>query len=65
MRLLKAAKAKAREQLRHMPGVDGFGVGDGCVRVYVQDETAARRLPREIESVPLVAVISGPIHALR
>lgn len=61
---LKAAKARAREQLSGVPGVEGFGIGDRCLRIYVRDEATARKIPREISGVPIVAVVSGVIQAL-
>lgn len=59
--LLKAAKAKAKQQFAHLNGVTGFGIGDGTVRVYVLNDDAKKQLPTIIDEVPLEIIVSGEI----
>lgn len=35
--ILKKAKAKAKLLFSSVPGVEGFGIGDECIRIYVQN----------------------------
>lgn len=61
---LRRAKARAKDELlTAIDGVEGVGLGDGVVRVYVRDELVARRLPPELDGVPLEPVIVGEITA--
>ena len=44
-----------------VPGCCGFGIGDGTIRVYVTEPAVARKLPEEIEGVPIEPVVVGEI----
>jgi len=46
-----------------MPGVEGIGIGDGVLRVYVRDVNLIARLPRSCEKVDIEFVITGDITA--
>jgi hypothetical protein len=61
--LLKV-KAAARDELGRIDGVQGFGVGDGSLRVYVQDAGVKKHLPLEFRGAPIECVVVGTIHAL-
>ena len=58
------AKAAAKRDFGSMPGVDGIGIGDGVLRVYVRDAGVIDRLPRTCEEVDIEFVIDGDITAL-
>ena len=60
---LRAAKAAARQCLKDVDGVQGVGIGDGTVRVYVRDAGVAGTLPGEIEGVEVECVVVGEIVA--
>lgn len=60
---LKAKKRRAQEQLRDLPGVEGFGIGDGTIRVYVRSPQVKQSLPTDVEGVTLEVVVTGDITA--
>lgn len=57
-------KAAAKHELGHIDGVQGFGVGDGALRVYIQNPGVQHRLPSDFHGAPLECVVVGTIHAL-
>ena len=60
---LREAKRKLRKLLGHRAGISGFGVGDGCVRVYLSREGAREELPETIDDIPIEIVVTGEIKA--
>jgi len=58
---LKALKRRAQLQLENLPGVEGFGVGDGVIRVYVRSPQVKQSLPAAVEGVALEIVVTGDI----
>ena len=56
-------KAAARRELGHIDGVQGFGVDDNALRVYLRDAAAQERLPADFHGVPIEPVV-GTITAL-
>jgi hypothetical protein len=60
---LRALKTKARELFGHLPGVQGFGIGERALRVYVRDAEVGKGLPDELEGVPIEIVITGDVVA--
>jgi len=60
---LHDAKAAAKRAFGSMPGVEGIGIGDGVLRVYVRDVNLIARLPRSCEKVDIEFVITGDITA--
>lgn len=62
-----AIVARIREHLEtqysNEPGVEGFGQGDGTVRIYVRSKDVGARLPREFAGVPVELVVVGDITA--
>jgi len=60
---LKAKKRDAQRKLGAVPGVEGFGIGDGTIRVYLRSPEVERLLPRDFEGVRLEFVVVGDIAA--
>lgn len=60
---LRNAKQAAKRELGNTPGVEGIGIGDGVLRVYVRDAGVIDRLPRSCADVDLEFVITGEITA--
>ena len=61
--------ARMGPQLLIMQGVTSVGIGHGpaggeALTVGVVDISVAARLPREIEGVPLMITVTGPVDAL-
>ena len=61
---MRSVKAAARAELGQVGGVEGFGIGDGSLRVYVRDAEVRKRLPTRFRGVPVDCVVTGEISAL-
>jgi hypothetical protein len=57
-------KAAAKDELGRIDGVQGFGVGDGSLRVYVQNAGVKQHLPSYFRGAPIECVVVGAVHAL-
>lgn len=62
---MRAIKAAAKSQFGHVRGVQGFGIGDRALRIYVTDARVKAHLPANFRGVPVVFVVTGEISALR
>jgi hypothetical protein len=62
---LKAIKADAKRDFGKVPGVEGFGIGAGTLRIYILNNEVASKLPadRRYKGVPIELVVTGPITA--
>ena len=60
---LRAVKNAAKAQFGQTPGVEGFGIGDGTLRIYVRNAEVRKQLPSEFQGVPVDCVVSGDITA--
>lgn len=60
---LRAAKRETQRRFGAHDGVEGVGIGDGCVRVYVRAQPATDGLPDEVEGVRVECVEVGTITA--
>jgi hypothetical protein len=58
---LKSKKLRAQQQLQGIDGVEGFGIGDGTIRVYVRSPQVKQSLPTEVDGVTLEVVVTGDI----
>lgn len=61
---LDLAKAAAREELRPIPGVEGIGIGEGTLRVYVHSADVASLVPPELLGVPVECIVTGSVVPL-
>ena len=61
MQQLRDAKHAAKRDFGDMPGVEGIGIGDGVLRVYVRDANVIEQLPRSCEDVDLEFVVTGDV----
>ena len=62
---LKALKTAAKEEFRCVSGIEGFGIGDQVLRVYVNNAEVSRQLPPTFHGVDLEFVVTGDITASR
>jgi hypothetical protein len=60
---LNVAKARAKELLAHLDGVEGIGIGDKVILVYVRSEAVAAKIPDTIYNVPVKVNMVGDIEA--
>lgn len=58
---MRSVKAAAKEQFGRVRGVEGFGIGDGTLRVYVRDSQVREQLPSKFRGVPVDCVVTGDI----
>ncbi|HEV7243085.1 MAG TPA: hypothetical protein VGQ36_27910 [Thermoanaerobaculia bacterium] len=58
---LRDAKEVAKRDFGSMPGVEGIGIGDGVLRIYVRDANVIDHLPRSCEKVDLEFVVTGDV----
>ncbi|MBI4748266.1 MAG: hypothetical protein HY774_07230 [Acidobacteria bacterium] len=61
---LMAAKAELRRQFKNVPGVQGFGIGEHSVRVYIQDTSLRAHIPEQINNIEVECIVEGDIRAL-
>lgn len=61
---MRSIKTAAREELGRIQGVEGVGLGEGSLRIYVQNTDVRKRLPSEFGGLPIDFVVTGDISAL-
>ncbi|SMC01556.1 hypothetical protein SAMN00767673_3191 [Rubrobacter radiotolerans DSM 5868] len=61
---VRSVKAAAKRELGRLRGVEGVGVGDGCLRVYVRSAEVREELPESFRGVPVEPVVVGDVRAL-
>ena len=59
----KAVKTEAKQKFRIIPGVVGFGIGDGTLIVYVTEPSVAERLPTEFMGAKVEVIVTGKVVA--
>jgi hypothetical protein len=62
---LKAVKALAKAELAGIDGVEGIGIGDRCLRIYIRNQAVAQKLPQEFHGVCVEVVVTGTVTALK
>jgi hypothetical protein len=60
---MASIKAAAKRELHGLDGVEGFGIRDHSLRVYVRDAEAGRRLPKTFHGADVECVVTGDIRA--
>ena len=61
---MRSLKAEAKKELGGVEGVEGMGLGEDSLRVYVRNAEVRKRLPTEFRGVPVDPVVTGEISAL-
>jgi hypothetical protein len=56
--------AKRLFKAQHGEHIEGVGIGDGALRVYIRTARASAALPDEFIGVPVVYIVTGEIKAL-
>jgi hypothetical protein len=59
---LQEAKKAARQELQNIDGVQGFGLGEACLNIYIRNPEVKRNLPDEFHGVPLNFITTGDIQ---
>jgi hypothetical protein len=60
---LKAVKSLAKEEFSRIDGVEGIGIGEQCLRIYVRNLAVQQMLPIKFHGIPLEFVITGSVAA--
>lgn len=60
---LREAKTRAKRELGGIDGVQGFGIGDRCLRIYVRSAAVRGELPDTFGGWPVECVEVGEIEA--
>ncbi len=60
---MRAIKAEAKTRFGRLSGVQGFGVGDRTLRIYVSNSDLKSKLPTRFHGVRIDVVVSGEIVA--
>jgi hypothetical protein len=60
---MRAIKAEAKTRFGNLSGVQGFGVGDHTLRIYVSNSGLRTQLPAKFHGVPIDVVVTGEIVA--
>jgi hypothetical protein len=63
MARLRVVKSQARARFGDVDGVQGFGIGDRRLRIYVRTASIGRTLPSSFEGVPVECVEVGDVEA--
>ncbi|MDQ5827083.1 MAG: hypothetical protein M3441_23200 [Chloroflexota bacterium] len=58
---MRAVKAAAKSRFGNVGGVEGIGIGDRVLRVYVRTEEVAKNLPTEFQGVKIDYIVTGEI----
>lgn len=61
MQQLRAAKARARDRWSDVDGVQGVGIGDGCVRLYVRSPDVLDPRPTDVDGITVELVTVGEV----
>jgi hypothetical protein len=61
---LVTVKKAVKKEYQHLAGVEGVGIGDGVINIYVSNPEVSKQLPSTFQEVPLNCVETGPIEAL-
>lgn len=64
MENLKVIKNKTRDQLKNIAGVQGVGIGNNTIRVYIRNDQVIPSLPKTVDGITIETVIVGEIRAL-
>jgi hypothetical protein len=57
-------KKEAKKRFGRIKGVEGFGLGDNCLRIYITNASVKEHMPTHLEGVPIEFVITGEIKPL-
>ena len=60
---LRAIKTAARTEFGLTPGVQGFGIGDRTLRIYIHNDDVRHTLPASYQGVPVDFVVTGDVTA--
>jgi hypothetical protein len=60
---LLALKEQAWKEYGHIDGVQGVGIGDNALRIYVRDSKVSQQIPSQFHGVEVHVEVVGDILA--
>jgi len=61
---LPIIKKAVKQKFQHLTGVEGFGIGDNVINIYVSNSEVVKQLPNSFQGIPLNCIKTGMIDAL-
>ncbi len=58
---LQEAKNAARQEFQKIDGVQGFGLGEACLNIYIRNPEVKGNLPSEFHGVPVNFITIGGV----
>ena len=59
---LQEIKKAAKIEFRQVEGVEGFGLGETTLQIYIRNPEVKKQLPSAYRGVPVTFVITGDIR---
>lgn len=60
---IRQAKLRAELEFRDIPGIMGYGIGDGTLICYIKSASVENELPVKYKNIPLQFIVTGVITA--
>jgi len=61
---LPAIKKAVKQKFQHLTGIEGFGIGDNVINIYVSNSEVVKQLPNSFQGISLNCIKTGIIDAL-
>ncbi len=58
---LEATKSDAIQIYGNLPGVEGIGIGNQSLRIYVRNSGVRDNFPQQFQGVPIDFIVTGDI----
>lgn len=59
---MQAIKAAAKKELGNIPGIEGFGISDRVLNIYVNNQEVKSRVPTMFHGVSVNCIVTGAIY---
>ncbi len=59
---MQAIKAAAKKELGNISGIEGFGVSDRSLNIYVNNEEVKKQIPTRFRGVSVNCIVTGAIY---
>ena len=59
---MQAIKAAAKKEFGNIPGIEGFGISDRSLNIYINNEEVKKQLPTNFHGVPVNCIVTGTIY---
>lgn len=59
---MQAIKAVAKKELGSIKGIEGFGISDRSLNIYINNEEVKNQIPTMFHGVPVNCIVTGAIY---